>query len=259
MLVPIGVNYQNNIYKVPRNIDAPIVNIAKSVEGLCYHHAAKENTNHWAIANYHVNVLGWDHVGYHFIIEDDGSLVQVLGFEEKGFHAGYEEDTDDLTKFPNRDPQYYNDHYLSVCLTGDFTNRGPSIQQFETAVRLGIVFVKATIGQGKIVGHRELPGKVTSCPGRLDMAYLRGMVQERSPLGAVLGSESAPIGKGDDPWFRQFKDWRDAAINAKGAADAFGKELEGIRAEIDRDRKVLDDLLKHQTALYERVSRAVGK
>lgn len=235
---------KTNVFKSKRDGKSPLL-------GLTYHHEAGEGSA-FDIAKYHVNNLGWDHIGYTWVIENDGVINQTLDLDEVPYHAGWVAG-DDLAEFPNKDKQYYNDHYLAVCLVGDFTKRLPTAAQLKSAAILGYAFKKATAGLGELVGHNELPGKTTACPGQLDMNYIRAEVDRMMEQG----SAQAPS-DGDDPFFKKFATWRDAAINAKGVADNFGQELVGARDEVNRAIRALEPVIAHLKVLLERLERVTG-
>ena len=166
-------------------------------------------------------------MGYHFIIERDGLLELVLDLEEDGYHAGYTvEAHDNLDKFPGRDKQYYNKYYWSCCIVGN----DPTDAQLETMILLGIA-VKRAEPKASFWGHRELAGKegTTECPGfAFNMDYVRREIDTRTKRAA---GDTGPT-QGDDAFFRQYKTWREAAINAKGIADDFGnKVVDSLRDE----------------------------
>lgn len=219
-------------------------------QGLVYHHEGSRTpagSSAWGIANYHVNIQGWDHIGYHFIIERDGIVRQVLPLTVRSYHAG-RFPGDDIDKFPIFDPvtgkamtarerdQVYNDHYYSVCIVGN----DPTNPQWESMVLLGIALRKAAfdIPGFKILGHRELPGKATECPGRgFSMDSLRRVITDRM-------EQMDKPGPGDEPWARAHGSWRGAAIAIKGACDA----------AVDMTREARD-----QVKVYAQQMRAMEK
>lgn len=204
--------------------------------GIAVHHegGTADGTSAYGIAHYHVKVQGWSHTGYTWVIERNGALYQTLDLSTAPYHAGYTPAAgDDLSKFPNRDPQFYNNHYWAVCLVGNLSLKSPTDPQFETLANLCAALKRANLPGFKVFGHGELPGKATECPGtKLQMGWVRKEAERRMVEGNT-GTASGGPGPGDDPFFRQFTTWRDGAINAKGVADAALNGLAAVGRAID--------------------------
>lgn len=128
---------------------------------------------------------GWDGLGYHFVIGNgtgSGDGQVEVGFrwtrQQAGAHAGNYE---------------YNQHGIGVCLVGDFEHHGPPSPRQMASLRqlLSFLQAKANIPTNQIIGHGNVPGRSTECPGRhLDMNALR------ASLGAAFSSapvQSVPV------------------------------------------------------------------
>jgi N-acetylmuramoyl-L-alanine amidase len=121
---------------------------------------------------------GWDGLGYHFVIGNgsaSGDGEVEVGYrwarQIQGAHAG------------NAD---YNQHGIGICLVGDFQNGGtPSAAQMNSLRRLvRFLQVKTGIPTSEVIGHGNVPGKQTECPGRnLDVSAFR----------VALGGNAIPI------------------------------------------------------------------
>lgn len=97
------------------------------------------------------------HIGYHFIILPDGTILRGRPERLRGAHAlGYNE-------------------YLGICLVGDFSSRdnpdgrmgptSPSEEQMRSLVKLTHdLQLKYRIPDARVVLHRELNSQ-TECPG----------------------------------------------------------------------------------------------
>jgi len=150
--VPIG-DFQ------PRNITHIVV-----------HHSATADTtleNFDAIFNYHTNVKGWRDIGYHAVCEFvAGSTVAQYGRPEhvQGAHvAGF------------------NDYTLGICIVGNFSVTMPNVDLLRYAAWRVIApwCVQYSIPVENIVGHSEVPGTDTECPGlNLDMDRFRELISE---------------------------------------------------------------------------------
>ena len=121
---------------------------------------------------------GWDGLGYHFVIGNgsaSGDGAVEVGYrwarQIQGAHAGNAE---------------YNQHGIGICLVGDFQNGGtPSPAQMASLRRLvRFLQVKTGIPTSEVIGHGNVPGKSTECPGRnLDISAFR----------VALGGNAMPI------------------------------------------------------------------
>lgn len=197
-----------------------------------HHEGSKEpQGSSWlGIAKYHVEILGWSHIGYQFVIDREGQVFYTLDLRTRAFHAGWVEG-ENLNLFPERDPGYYNRKYWAVCLVGNDPTRAQlnSLIQLLAALKQGAL--KAGSDSFRVYGHREFPGKKTSCPGyKIDLDYVRVKVEEVVAANINLG---AP-GQGDTEYFKQFSTWRDAAISTKGSADELYKALAALVEEIEK-------------------------
>lgn len=141
--------------------------IAREWRHIVIHHSASSSGSASAFDKAH-RERGWDGLGYHFVI-GNGSLsgdgeVEV-GYRWKrqmqGAHAGNAE---------------YNQAGIGICLVGDFQNGGrPTSAQLAAVRRLTrFLQVKCGIPTYEVIGHGNVPGKSTECPGRaLDMGDFR--------------------------------------------------------------------------------------
>lgn len=143
------------------------VTLARDWRHIVIHHSAGNTGSASAFDKAH-RERGWDGLGYHFVI-GNGSLsgdgeVEV-GYRWKrqmqGAHAGNAE---------------YNQAGVGICLVGDFQNGGrPSAAQMASLRRLTrFLQVKCGVPTYEVIGHQNVPGKSTECPGHnLSMADFR--------------------------------------------------------------------------------------
>jgi hypothetical protein len=247
---------QNLIDKLPQGKGPFLKSKSDALLGLVYHHEGSptpEGSSVWTIADYHVKTLGWDHIGYHFVIDRKGVIYQTLDPTTRGYHAGYTRSAgDDIRKFPNQDPQFYNDFYLAACIVGN----DPTDQQLESMIQLGTAFKKAGGPKFEIKGHRELPGKATSCPGDgFSMDYLRGQITARIEAPA---DPNAP-GPGDADWAKQFTSWKTAAISLKGTADLMGNQLVATQGALRQASQALRSAADALDAADREITKITGR
>lgn len=217
-----GVTLVNIVDDLPRKGDVRNFEPGDDLLGVFIHHAAAE-ANAYGIANHHVQTLGWEHIGYHFVVERNGTIEQTLPLTAKGYHISFSPKYgNDPSKAPGGDWDYWNAHGVAICLAGNCDVKAPTPEQWTSAVKLSVAFKRGAPGI-VVQGHGEVDGQHTACPGKYtDMDRFRADVARSLSGGATPVAVQANVdgpSAGDDPFFRQFPSWRDAAINAKGIAD----------------------------------------
>lgn len=172
----------------------------RDIEGIAIHHSATVNPwtgsptgNAKSFFDYHVKTLRWTHGGYNYVIDKEGIIEYALDEKITPFHAGFRDPKNSLNlEFG----QYWNNHYIAICLSGSFSkNRQsntrkfarktpnfftqPSQKQLNSLLYLiSILRDKYNIPIDNIRGHRELNGCDTICPGEnFDLHNLRKIVQ----------------------------------------------------------------------------------
>ena len=133
------------------------VRLQRAWRHIVIHHSA---TDTGSAASFHKSHLarGWDGLGYHFVIGNgtgtrDGQVE--VGYrwkrQKRGAHAGNLE---------------YNEHGIGICLVGDFQSGHPSRRQL-ASLRSLVRFLqsKCRIPTSEVIGHCQVPGKDTLCPG----------------------------------------------------------------------------------------------
>lgn len=171
--------------------DATPVNT--TVTHLIVHHSAGTNfSNDWAavvrsIWDYHVNVNGWDDVGYNWLVDPNGVLYEGRGDNRLGAHfCGT------------------NGGTMGVCVMGDFTAVTPTGQAIGALVELlawkacdrgldplGSAFHPSSgLTLNNISGHRD--GCATACPGESFYPLLPGVRQDVVDYTASSCSAIAP-------------------------------------------------------------------
>ncbi|MGQ9497390.1 MAG: N-acetylmuramoyl-L-alanine amidase [Desulfotomaculales bacterium] len=126
------------------------------------HHTGAEEKDAAQVRAYHLS-LGWRDVGYHFVVERAGAVVAGRPLALPGAHC--------LAGGMNR-------RGIGVALIGNLEAHPPLSAQLAALVELlrGLAAAYA-IPSANILGHREVPGAATLCPGRyLDMEEVRRMV-----------------------------------------------------------------------------------
>lgn len=143
----------------------------KIIGGVIHHSLTKDGyvVDYDAIKRYHINVRGWDDIGYHKTIERAvGEIVVLQGREDdvqgahtKGFNAGT----------------------LGYCVVGNFDKNPPDDQTVEVLIQ-EILKDYEDHGEFLLFGHSEKPDPKTgyrkTCPGKLfPLQYVKDEVARR--------------------------------------------------------------------------------
>lgn len=134
---------------------------ARPFQWLVLHHSAvPERLQDWlAIRTFHIEVRGWDDIGYHAGIDIAGhpSPVQVGR----------------PLSFPGAHSKGFNDFSLGMCCLGNFEVQAPSDEVWKTALDLSLDFMRwFGIPVNRVIGHREVYDQLgqprqKTCPGAL--------------------------------------------------------------------------------------------
>lgn len=125
----------------------------RRIDEIIIHCSATRADHHvtaMAIREWH-KARGWDDIGYHFVIERDGELVEGRDLETVGAHA-----------------KGHNRHSIGVCMVGGIAEDGKpesnfSREQWRELDRL-ISGLRWAFPNAIIRGHRDLPGVTKACP-----------------------------------------------------------------------------------------------
>ena len=138
----------------------------RKIDKIVIHHSASSrDTTVDQIRLWH-QLRGWKDVGYHFVIRGDGKVEQTRLVEEPGIHA-----------------QDHNTSSIGICVVGDNTIHG---MEWATVQIESLRFLLMGLPKVSVLGHRDLPGAATLCPGMDVRALLaeRGKIMD---MGQVAG------------------------------------------------------------------------
>ncbi len=153
------------------------------------HHSATASGSIAGIDREH-RQRGWDGIGYHFVIGNGQGLApgEVRATarwidQREGAHAGVTE---------------YNQAGIGICLIGDCERDPPAPEQIDRLAWLCAGLIRLQPGLlrpqpedhlAAIIGHRDVPGKATKCPGvHCDVQALRCRVAELLAPPAVTSA-----------------------------------------------------------------------
>jgi N-acetyl-anhydromuramyl-L-alanine amidase AmpD len=115
---------------------------------LCVHHSAiPASVKPDKIASYHVKRRDWPGIGYHYLIDDDGTIYQGNTVEKISYHAAS-----------------MNPSSVGICFLGNFMKEPPPPAQIQAGAHLAAwLMEKLQIDLGSVKGHRGFIQ--TACPG----------------------------------------------------------------------------------------------
>lgn len=144
--------------------DLPKWEKANYPEFIIVHHSAtdRDTTLFATIKKNHIG-YGWGDIGYHKWIaglaDGDGLLIQGRPENKIGAHL------------PEKKMNYRS---IGTCTCGDFQTQQPTAAQLATLqALLDDLCKKKGITKEKVIGHREVPGTATLCPGDNLMPYVQ--------------------------------------------------------------------------------------
>lgn len=123
--------------------------ISRPISALVIHHSASPlSTKIEDIRRWHQD-RKFETIGYHYVITSDGVLHRGRDVNRVGAHAAG-----------------HNSHTIGLCLVGDNTKEGSkwTIAQRSMLV-LYVRWFQTFYPKADILGHRDLPGATTLCPG----------------------------------------------------------------------------------------------
>ncbi len=124
----------------------------EKIRYLIIHHSAtaRDTTTFEAVKKYHIS-KGWGDIGYHFFITPNGKVM--AGRSENSIGAHCQADS-------------MNFKSLGICLPGNFMTEVPTVQQLTSLLELlKKLMSKYNIPKENVLGHREVSGASTACPG----------------------------------------------------------------------------------------------
>ena len=111
--------------------------------GITVHHSASPDVSANEIDRWHKS-RGWDGIGYHFVVRQNGDIEPGRSINKKGAHA-----------------RSMNSTHIGICLTGNLNETLPNMEQLSSLLSLlSGLQSRYKISKGDIEGHHE------NCPGR---------------------------------------------------------------------------------------------
>lgn len=139
------------------------------IKYIIIHHTAtlRDSTTFNAVKNYHINQLGWKYIGYNWLITFNGVLHEGRPQNVVGAHT-----KDDGMNYKS----------LGISLAGNFENERPTKAQIKTLK--GIIKQVRDIYKiplENVLGHNEVKGTSTLCPGKNLLSIIKEIRNEVLP------------------------------------------------------------------------------
>lgn len=116
------------------------------IDKIIIHHSGTTSGSPESYARHHVETRGWPGIGYHYVIQKDGTIYQTNRWETVSYHTSGQ-----------------NTGSIGVCLTGNYNTQQPPQAQMNAAAKL-VRYLRNNIQQGLMLNqHRQY--QQTSCPG----------------------------------------------------------------------------------------------
>jgi N-acetyl-anhydromuramyl-L-alanine amidase AmpD len=141
------------------------------------HHSGFHSGDTAGIDASHVKDRGWEGIGYHFVVGNGqpmprGRVEATWRWKQQyhGAHAG-----------SGAQQAPYNQDGIGICVIGDYDQDplDPFVEQRLVELCALLITHAPGLSPGRIIGHRDVPGKATDCPGRhIDIERLRFLVTE---------------------------------------------------------------------------------
>jgi N-acetylmuramoyl-L-alanine amidase len=139
----------------------PVISLyaSKKWKYIIIHHSATDEGSSLQFDRYHQG-RGWQEIGYHFVIDngtkgkDDGQIEVCPRWlkQKDGSHC----------RAGNM-----NEKAIGICLVGNFSEENVSAKQLDALVYLvKILRQYYKIPLSRILGHSQVPGARTECPGK---------------------------------------------------------------------------------------------
>jgi hypothetical protein len=144
--------------------------LASTLNTIVVHHSAFPSTEPLEVQELHMDVRGFADVGYHYLIDVEGTIFEGRQINIRGAHV-----------------QGYNTGSVGIVLLGNFNEDLPSGEQL-VHLRLLVDYLRYRYDIRYLAGHRDYPGQSpdgTECPGNNLYPLLSDLARE---LGMRYGT-----------------------------------------------------------------------
>ncbi len=146
--------------------DEPLDEVLRMV--VLHHSALPLTDGPVEIQRLHMDERGFADVGYHFLIDEAGSLYEGRPLNVRGAHA-----------------HSFNSGSVGVCLLGNFENNPPSQAQIMVLDALLTTLIDYYPSITRLAGHKDCNPGVTLCPGAHFYPLLDSIAQRHGLLYGI--------------------------------------------------------------------------
>ena len=136
------------------------------IKQIVIHHSATKTGSAEAYARWHVQKHDWPGIGYHYVVEQDGTAKKTNSLSSISYHCGRS-----------------NRISVGICFTGEYNVFQLPFQMLDAGAELCAEIIKALprLALNNIIRHQDCPGyRNKFCPGKLfPMDELRSLVTNR--------------------------------------------------------------------------------
>jgi N-acetyl-anhydromuramyl-L-alanine amidase AmpD len=160
-----------------RAIAPPIETPMHDWRWIVVHHSGWRQGDTASIDSAHVRDRGWEGIGYHFVIGNGhpmprGRVDATWRWKQQyhGAHAG-----------SGQQQSPYNQDGIGICVIGNYDEEtlDPYVETRLIELCALLIAHDPSLSPAHIIGHRDVPGKETECPGKhIDIARVRFLVRE---------------------------------------------------------------------------------
>ena len=119
----------------------------REINSIVIHHS-QNRKNFKEIKNLHINEYKQDDIGYHFVVDKQGNILNGRDIRKIGAHV-----------------YNHNKNSIGICLIGNFDIEIPDKKQINSLLNL-INELKSKYNIKEVKLHREFPNVSKTCPGK---------------------------------------------------------------------------------------------
>lgn len=110
--------------------------------------------------------IGWDGIGYHYVVLEDGTIQKGRWIDKAGSHA-----------------KGHNGNTIGICRIGGWQGKHDATmeQKYSLTALCELLKDEYRLSTSDIIGHKELPRVAKECPC-MDMNELRDLIDKQSVI-----------------------------------------------------------------------------
>jgi|SRR3989338_8741349 len=121
----------------------------RKIDTIVIHHSGNTDTVE-QIRKLHVEINGWDNIGYHFMISRNGEIMPGRDLKTEGAHV-----------------LGFNKNSIGICLLGNFDEEILNEKQKQCLIGLlENLIINFNLTKNNVKFHRDFPNVNKNCPGK---------------------------------------------------------------------------------------------